>query len=69
MAFYIVTCSACGTNNRIPAEKEGGKGRCGKCGAELARLYCRPQQMTDSNFDGFITNYQGPVLAEFWAPW
>lgn len=68
MRSYIVTCSACGTANRVPAEKEGGHGRCGKCRAELLPLYYHPQQMTDSSFDGFIANYQGPVLAEFWAP-
>lgn len=69
MRSYIVTCSNCGTANRIPADKEGGRGRCGRCRAELLPLYCQPQQMTDSDFDGFVATYQGPVLAEFWAPW
>lgn len=69
MSSYIVTCSACGTGNRIPAEKEGKSGRCGSCHAELPPLYTRPQQLGDKDFDSFIANYPGPVLAEFWAPW
>ena len=69
MSAYIVTCSACGTDNRIPLEMAGKKGRCGSCRAGLPPLYCRPQPLTDSSFDAFIANYPGPVLAEFWAPW
>ena len=69
MNSYIVTCSACGTGNRIPAEMEGKKGRCGSCRAALPPLYYRPQALTDSSFDRFIAYYPGPVLAEFWAPW
>jgi thioredoxin 2 len=69
MANYTITCSSCGTANRIPASKEGMQGRCGSCQATLAPLYCHPQQLTDKNFDAFVKNYPGPVLAEFWAPW
>jgi len=69
MSFYIVTCPSCGTGNRIPAEKEGKQGRCGGCKTALPRMYWRPQQLTDNNFDSFIAGYPGPVLTEFWAPW
>jgi hypothetical protein len=69
MNSYIVTCRACGTNNRVPAEMEGKRGHCGSCRSDLPPLYYRPQPLTDHSFDGFIANYPGPVLAEFWAPW
>jgi len=69
MNAYIINCSFCGTGNRIPAEMEGKKGRCGNCRASLPPLYYKPQPMTDSSFDSFIAGYPGPVLAEFWAPW
>jgi thioredoxin 2 len=69
MNSYVVTCSMCGTGNRIPADKEGKSGRCGKCRSALPPLYYRPKTLTDSDFDRFIANYPGPVLAEFWAPW
>lgn len=67
-ASYIVSCPSCGIGNRIPADKEGLRGRCGSCKGTLPPLYCHPLQMTDRNFDQFIGSYAGPVLAEFWAP-
>jgi thioredoxin 2 len=66
---YVVPCSHCGTANRIPADKEGKSGRCGNCRKELAPVYVKPVQLTDSTFDAFISRYNGPVLVEFWAPW
>ena len=69
MSSYLVRCSSCGTSNRVPAEKEGVPGQCGSCRARLPALYLHPQQLTDVNFDHFVAGYDGPVLAEFWAPW
>jgi thioredoxin 2 len=69
VSTYIITCKACGADNRVPAEMEGKRGRCGSCRAALSPLYCRPQALTDSSFDGFVDNYPGPVLVEFWASW
>jgi hypothetical protein len=69
MSSYLVTCTACGTANRIPAEKEGVAGRCGNCRAVLPQLYVRPHPLTERSFDEFVRNFQGPVLVEFWAPW
>ena len=69
MASYIVRCGSCGTANRIPAEQEGKRGRCGNCHQELPPLYYRPQTLTEKDFDAFANAYQGPLLAEFWAPW
>ena len=69
MTTYTVTCPACGTANRIPADKEGERGRCGKCRSALPPLYHRPQPLTEQRFDPFVTSYPGPILAEFWAPW
>ncbi len=69
MSFHIVTCPSCGAGNRIPAEMEGKRGRCGSCRAGLPPMYCHPQQLTGSSFDRFVAEYPGPVLAELWAPW
>lgn len=69
MSSYRVICAACGTTNRIPAEKEGVAGRCGQCQAVLPLLFYRPQPLTTGTFDAFVRNYPGPVLAEFWAGW
>jgi thioredoxin 2 len=69
MSSYLVKCRACRASNRIPADKEGVSGHCGNCRAVLPALYFRPQQVTDQSFDDFVARYDGPVLAEFWAPW
>lgn len=69
MNSYIITCTACGTDNRVPAEMAGKTGRCGSCRSPLTPLYYQPQQLTDSSFDDFVASYPGPVIAEFWAPW
>jgi len=69
MVTYVVTCNYCGTANRVPAAKQGISGRCGNCHKELPPLYYRPQQLNKRTFDTFIKSYDGPVLAEFWAPW
>jgi len=65
----VVTCPACGTGNRIPADKEGMRGRCGSCRAALPPVYRTPQSLDAGTFDAFVAGYPGPVLAEFWAPW
>jgi thioredoxin 2 len=65
----IMTCPACRTGNRIPADKEGKRGRCGTCHTALPPMYHTPQQLNSGTFDTFLANYPGPVLAEFWAPW
>lgn len=69
MPTYVVTCNFCGTANKVPAEKEGKSGRCGSCRNDLPPLYYRPQQLNERTFDAFVKGYNGPVLAEFWAPW
>lgn len=69
MPNHLVTCHCCGSDNRVPSEKEGLPGRCGNCRARLPALYLRPQQATDADFDAFVAGYPGTVIAEFWAPW
>jgi len=66
---FLVPCTSCGKANRVPASKEGLAGRCGHCRAMLKPLYYQPHPLTEPGFDNFIQRYQGPVVAEFWAPW
>lgn len=67
--IFTVTCPACGTVNRVPADTEGRSGRCGSCQHALPPLYLRPLTLTDRDFDTFAAGYPGPLLVEFWAPW
>lgn len=69
MSSYLVRCKSCGVSNRVPSEREGAAGTCGNCRAKLPALYFRPIPVTDQTFDAFVKGYDGPVLAEFWAPW
>lgn len=68
-SLYTMRCPSCGTLNRVPADKEGVRGRCGACKTLLPPLYARPLAMDDAGFDAFVVNCGLPVLAEFWAPW
>lgn len=65
---YLISCPVCGTANRIPASREGQRGRCGHCKTPLPPLYHTPRQLDDQSFEYFIQDYPGPVLVEFWAP-
>jgi thioredoxin 2 len=65
----IRTCSACGTQNRIPAARLAEVGRCGRCKAELAASDA-PIDIADvATFDAIVKDAKVPVLVDFWAAW
>lgn len=67
-----VRCLQCGTRNRIPVERWGSRAVCGKCRAPLnmSGLYPdKPVAVDDGSFATEVTNFRGPVLVEFSAPW
>ena len=73
-----VRCSACGTINRVPAERAGQRARCGKCRAPLvttgaatsgAAVTDAPVTVTDSDFDATVLGASAPVLVDCWADW
>ncbi len=66
---YLIRCPACGTANRVPAEKEGKTGSCGACHSHLPPLFTKPVPLSDQSFDPFLSSCPGLLLAEFWAPW
>jgi hypothetical protein len=69
MDSYQITCKSCGASNRIPSDKQGVSGKCGKCHSGLPAIYWQPQPVNEATFDSFVRGYDGPILAEFWAPW
>ncbi len=72
MENYIIRCAACGTRNKIPADKAGVAGKCGKCGALLKTddlLTDKPVVITDADFDSRVLKSPLPVLVDCWAPW
>lgn len=66
-ALRIVICPACATANRVPVDKLGAGGKCGKCGSPL--FEGAPLTLTSANFDAHASRSDIPLLIDFWASW
>jgi thioredoxin 2 len=62
-----IACPACGTGNRVPAERLAEQPNCGKCAAPLFSAH--PVALTDANFDAVIKGTDLPVVVDCWASW
>ena len=62
-----IVCPHCDGINRVPADKLGSGGKCGKCHQPL--FAGQPVELTAGNFARHITKNDIPVLVDFWAPW
>jgi len=62
-----IVCSRCSSINRVPQEKLGAGGKCGKCSKPL--FSGEPLTLTSDNFPAYINKNDIPVLVDFWAPW
>ncbi|MBB6124871.1 thioredoxin TrxC [Sphingobium subterraneum] len=63
----IIVCPNCAASNRVPRDKLGAGGKCGKChnplfGGGVATL-------TNANFDAHAGRSDIPLLVDFWASW
>lgn len=63
----IVVCPTCTTSNRVPVERLGAGGKCGKCGGLL--FTAAPVVLTSANFDAHAGRGDLPLLVDFWAAW
>lgn len=63
----IVACPACAAPNRVPADKLGAGGTCGRCRAKL--FQAEPVVLTAANFDAHAARSDIPLLVDFWASW
>ena len=59
-----VSCSNCGTKNRIPIVASGVP-RCGKCRTPLPWMV----DTSDADFTAVVEGSTIPVLVDMWAPW
>ena len=64
----VLTCSACGRKNRVPAKYLARTTRCGACKSPLTPLG-EPLPVDDTTFDEVVQNAPVPVLVDFWAEW
>ena len=62
-----IVCPHCSSINRVPQEKIGAGGKCGKCSNPL--FTGQPLTLTNNNFQRNIDKHDIPVLVDFWAPW
>lgn len=63
----IVVCPTCTTANRVPVERLGAGGKCGKCRSVL--FAGQPVTLAAANFDAHATKSDIPLLVDFWATW
>ena len=62
-----LVCPACGTKNRVPAERLHDDPLCGKCGAQL--MAPQPAALDDRTFEAFVAGTELPVVVDYWAAW
>ena len=63
----ILTCSQCGTKNRVAAERSNQGPVCGRCKAPL--LSGKPVELDAEGFAALTGALDTPVVVDFWAPW
>ncbi|MBK8839685.1 MAG: thioredoxin [Hyphomonadaceae bacterium] len=60
-------CTACGSANRIPADKPVAAAKCGRCGTLMG--LDAPAEVNDSQLKQVLEKSSGLVLLDVWAPW
>ncbi|TCP58518.1 thioredoxin [Rhodovulum bhavnagarense] len=66
-AAVKLVCHACGSTNRVPAEKMTATPKCGTCGARLADGKARDIDFRTMEKSAKTDDL--PLLVDFWAPW
>jgi thioredoxin 2 len=62
-----IVCPHCGGINRVPAERNAGEAKCGKCHEPL--FAGTPTHVTLDAFDRHVARNDIPVVVDFWADW
>lgn len=69
MNSAILSCSSCGQKNKIPADKQHLRPKCGKCGSQISLTgKAIPVELEDGNFHSFINGAGIPVMVDFFSP-
>jgi len=71
-AYDYLICKDCGTTNRVPAARNRGSLRCGKCRTLFpleGSNNGKPVEVSDGNFEVEVIKSRLPVLLDCWAPW
>ena len=62
-----VVCPHCNSVNRLPENRLGDGGTCGKCHSQLFTGH--PCELNETSFDQHISKSDLPIVVDFWAPW
>ncbi|MCB1774084.1 MAG: thioredoxin TrxC [Gammaproteobacteria bacterium] len=62
-----VVCPHCAGVNRVPVDRLGAGGKCGRCKQPL--FEGRPLEVGGQAFQAQLTRSDLPLLVDFWAPW
>lgn len=65
-ALHVV-CPHCHSVNRVPGDKLGAGGKCGRCHQPLFDGH--PAELDETSFTTHVNRSDLPVLVDFWAPW
>ncbi len=63
----VAICPNCATANRVPRDRLGAGGKCGRCKSALFDGH--PVTLTAANFDAHLSRSDIPLLVDFWAEW
>jgi thioredoxin 2 len=67
MPLLHIVCPACGSINRVPAEKLQAGGKCGKCHEPL--FQGKPVALSQADLEQHLAHSDIPLLVDFWAAW
>ena len=69
MNSVIVSCASCNKKNRIPADKQFLKPKCGHCKAPISmENQAVPVELVDQDFHDFVKQAPLPVMVVFYSP-
>ena len=61
-----IVCPHCDAKNRVPAERDAGAAKCGRCKAAL--FPGQPVALTGERFQRHLAS-ETPLIVDFWASW
>lgn len=68
MTIRQFVCPACGATNRLPADRDPLKGKCGRCSEPLFTGH--PVDVSGQAFKSHrLATHGAAVLVDVWAPW
>ncbi|WP_078120547.1 thioredoxin TrxC [Thiosocius teredinicola] len=62
-----VVCPHCNGVNRVPVDRLGAGGKCGRCKQPLFAAH--PAEVNGQGFQQQFARSDIPLLVDFWAPW